>query len=85
MAIAFVAGRDKSLHVSIGREYSGRYSFGLSVIAAEGIVIHAHPLAGECWPGSTWRSGCAGPMVSSLPIRSKTQAITQTFPPVNLQ
>jgi hypothetical protein len=48
MAIAFVAGRDEGLHISIGREYSGRYSFGLSMIAGEGIVIHAHPLAGEC-------------------------------------
>jgi hypothetical protein len=55
------------------------------MIAGEGIVIHAHPLAGECWPDSTWRTGSAGPMVSSLPIRSKTQAITKTFPPVNLQ
>ena len=33
----------------------------------EGIVIHAHPLAGECWPGTTWRSGSAGPMVPSPP------------------
>jgi hypothetical protein len=51
MAIALVAGRDEGLYVSIGREYSGRYSFGLRMIAGEGIVIHAHPLAGECWPG----------------------------------
>src|SRR5215813_9414996 len=48
MAIALVASRDEGLHVSIGREHSGRYSFGLSMIAGEGLVIHAHPLAGEC-------------------------------------
>jgi hypothetical protein len=76
MAIALVSGGDEGLHVSIGRELPGRHSFGLNMIAGEGIVIHAHPLAGECWPGSTWRSGPAGLMVSSLLIRGKTQVTT---------
>jgi hypothetical protein len=75
-AIALVAGRDEGLHVSIGREYPCRYSFGLRMIAGEGIVIHVHPLAGECWPGTAWRPESAGPMVSGPPIRSKTRTTT---------
>src|SRR5215470_5803304 len=67
MAIALVASRDEGLHVSIGRKYPGRHSFGLRMIAGAGIVIHAYPLADECWPGTTWRSGSAGPMVSRPP------------------
>jgi Domain of unknown function (DUF4331) len=47
MAKALVAGGNEGLHVSIGRERPGRYSFGLRVIAGDGIVVHAHPLAGE--------------------------------------
>jgi hypothetical protein len=43
------------------------------VVAGEGIVVHVHPLAGECWPGSPRRPGSAGPMVSGLQIRNKTQ------------
>jgi hypothetical protein len=35
MAIALVAGRDEGLHVSIGREYAGRHSFGLRMIAGD--------------------------------------------------
>jgi hypothetical protein len=35
------------------RQRPGRYSFGLRMIAGEGIVVHVHPLAGECWPTST--------------------------------
>src|SRR5271169_4728923 len=73
MAIALVAGGDEGLHVSVGRELPGRYSFGLRVVAGEGIVVHALPLAGECWPTSTstrW-PGSAGPMVSGRPIRKQ--------------
>ena len=54
MEIAPVAGMEMmSLHVSIGRQRTGRYSFGLRMIAGEGTVVHVHPLAGECWPTST--------------------------------
>src|ERR1700745_3393504 len=36
MAKALVAGGNEGLHVSIGRERPGRYSFGLRVIAGDG-------------------------------------------------
>ena len=45
MAVALVSGGDEGLHVSIGRELPGRYSFGLRVVAGEGIVVHLHPPA----------------------------------------
>src|SRR5690348_18439278 len=38
MAIALVAGGDEGLHVSVGRELPGRYSFGLGVVAGLGLV-----------------------------------------------
>src|SRR6516225_1190358 len=64
MAIALVAGRDEGLYVGIGRECPGRYVFGLRGVAGEGIVVHVHPLAGECWPLPPLWPGSAGPMVS---------------------
>src|SRR5580704_3905304 len=73
MEIALVAGRDDGLHVSIGRQRPGRYSFGLRMIAGEGIVVHVHPLAGECWPTSTRQPGSAGPMVSGRPSANKSE------------
>src|SRR5271170_3228434 len=71
VAIALVAAGDEGLHVSIGRELPGRYSFGLRVVAGEGIVVHALPLAAGCWPTSTRWPGSAGPMVSGCPIREQ--------------
>src|SRR5689334_3084382 len=75
MSITLVAGGDEGLHVSVGREFPGRYSFGLGVVAGEGIVVHRHPLASECWsarakvpavpPG--WQAGGA---VRENPARS---------------
>src|SRR5580704_11327724 len=59
MEIALVAGGDEGLHVGIGREHPGRYSFGFRVVAGERIVVHIRPLVGEYlpaatrWPGST--------------------------------
>ena len=41
MEKALVAGGDEGLDVSIGREYAGRYAFGLRRIAGEGIVALA--------------------------------------------
>jgi hypothetical protein len=69
MAIAFVASRDEGLHVGIGRERPGRHVSGFRMVAREGIVVHVHPLAGECWPGTARRPGSAGPMVSSRAAR----------------
>src|SRR4029077_11290021 len=40
--IALVYGGDEGLHGSIGRELPGRYSYGLRVVAGEGIVVHLH-------------------------------------------
>src|ERR1700749_3060877 len=71
MAIALVAGRDEGLHVGIGRERPSRHVSGLRVVAGEGIVVHVHPRAGECCPGSRRGGGSAGLMVSVLPIRNK--------------
>ena len=34
------------------------------------IVVHVHPLAGECWPTSARWPGPAGPIVSGQPIRA---------------
>src|SRR5208282_2520718 len=72
MEIALIASADESLHVSIGRERPGRYSFGLRVVAGEGIAVHVHPLAGECWLAST--NGWA------LPDRSYRAGRSQTRP-----
>jgi len=47
MEIALVADGDERLHVCVGRELSGRYSFGLGVVAGDGIVVHIHPLGGR--------------------------------------
>src|SRR6185369_3085878 len=67
IAIALVSGGDEGLHLSIGRELPGRYSFGLRVVAGEGIVVHLHPLDSECWPTSTRWPGSAGVIVSGRP------------------
>src|SRR5712675_694566 len=71
MAIALVASGNEGLHVSIGRERPSRYSFGLRVVAGEGIVVHVHPLAGECWPTLTRWLGSAGAIVSGRPGRKQ--------------
>ena len=82
MAIALVAGRDDGLHVSIGRERPSRHVSGLRVVAGEGIVVHVHPRAGECCPGSHRGPGSAGLMVSVLPIRNKPGRPHEPSPPM---
>src|SRR5580692_89346 len=77
MAIALVAGGDEGLHVCIGRERPGRYSFGLRVVAGEGIVVHLHPLASECWPTSTRWPGSAGAIVSGRPAANNRSSPRQ--------
>src|SRR5271166_531182 len=65
MAIALVARGDDGLHVSVGRERPGRYSFGRSVVIPEGIVVHAHPLLASV-PTSLQRPPVCPPVPSRL-------------------
>ena len=52
ITIALVAGRDESLHVSIGREHPSRYSLGPAGVIGQRIAVHVHPFGwrGTCWP-----------------------------------
>jgi hypothetical protein len=48
------------------------------VVAGEGIVVHLHPLASECWPTSTRWPGSAGAIVSGRPSANKSEMTIQT-------